>query len=115
RVELEQIDEAAGIDVDARRTDAARRRRNALYAIEALGKDARDRRLAHAPCSGEQIRVMQPSALEGVGQRPDDVLLARELGECLRPPLACECLISHRVDKGCRSSYGAGLFAVRSA
>ena len=95
RVELEQIDEAAGIDVDTRRTDSARRRRDALHAIEALRKDARDRRLANAPRPCEQIRVMQPSALERVGQRLHDVLLARELCEGLRPPFPGERLITH--------------------
>ncbi len=97
RVELEQVDEAPGIDVDTGRADSARRRRHAFDAVEALGKDARDGRLAHAARSGEQIGMVQPAALERVGQRAHDMLLAREFGKRFRSPLAGEGLIAHRV------------------
>ena len=96
RVELQQVDEPAGVDVGARRADAAGRRGDAGGAVEALGQDARNRRLADTPGSGEEIRVVQAPALQRVGQRLDDVLLTGELGEDLGPPLAGQNLITHR-------------------
>ena len=95
-VELEQIDEAAGVDVDARGAGAARRRGDAVGdAVEALGEDPRDRRLADAARAGEQVGVMQAVARERIGQRRDHVLLPDELAERLRPPLAGEYLVAH--------------------
>ena len=44
-------------------------------AVEALGEDARDRRLADAARAGEQVGVVQAPARQRVGQRRDDVLL----------------------------------------
>ncbi len=96
RVELEQIDEAAGIDVDACRAHAAWRCRDAVDAVEALGEDARDRRLADTARAGEKVRVMQAAALDRIGQRLYDVLLAGKLAKTLRTPLAGENLIAHR-------------------
>ena len=97
RIELEQIDESTGVDFHACRTDAAGCRRDAVDAVEALREDARDRRLADAARSGQQIRVMQPPALERIGERRDDVFLTGKLGEGFRPPLAREDLIAHRI------------------
>ena len=53
-------------------------------AVERLGEDARDGGLADAARAGEEIGVVEPVALERVGQGPDDVLLARQLGEGAR-------------------------------
>ena len=95
-IELEQIDKAAGVDVDAGGADAARRRGHAVRdAVETLGENARDRRLADAARAGEEVRMMKPGALERVGQRLHDVLLPRDLGEGLRPPFAGEGLVGH--------------------
>ena len=95
-VELEQVDEAAGIDVDAGGARAAGRCGHAVRdAIEALGENPGDRGLAHAASAGEQVRVMQPTAFERIRQRLHDMLLARELGERFRPPFAGEDLIGH--------------------
>ena len=44
-------------------------RRRPLLAVEALGQDARDRRLSGAAQSGEDVGVGQPVALDRVGQR----------------------------------------------
>src|SRR6202008_2427736 len=90
-VELEQVHEAPRVDVDPGRARAAGGRGYAVRdAVEALGEDARDRRLAHAARSGEQIRVVQPPALERVRERAHDVLLPGKLGKALRAPLAGE-------------------------
>ena len=66
----------------------------------------RDRRLADAARSGEQVRVVQPAAGQRVGERGDDVLLPDELGERLRPPLAGENLIAHRVGDAAQGQPG---------
>ena len=65
RVELDVVDEAAGVDVAA----GLRTRRTACAvmppcpsgpgAVERLGEDARDRRLADAARAGEQVGVVQ--------------------------------------------------------
>ena len=94
-VEFEQVDEAPGVDVLAGRADAAGRRGHAGQAVEALGEDARDRRLAHAPRAGQQVRMVDASARQRVGERRDDVLLPGEFGERHRPPLAREYLVAH--------------------
>ena len=93
---------------------AARRRRHAVGdAVETLGEDARDRRLAHAARAGEQVGVVQAPPRQRVGERRDDVLLPGQLRERLRPPLAGENLVSHR-----NLVFGAdrrlGLLAVKS-
>jgi hypothetical protein len=93
RVELDIVDEAAGVDVAARRADAARLCGDAAVAVgagavERLGEDARDRRLADAARSGEEIRVVQPLLRERVGERLDHVRLADERLEIARPVLA---------------------------
>ncbi len=97
RIELEQVDEAAGIDVDAGRAHAARRRRDAGRAIQALRQDARDRRLADAAGAGQQVGMVKPAAVQRIRQRGDDVLLSDELAERLRSPLAGERLVGHAI------------------
>ncbi len=100
-VELEQVDEATGIDVDAGCARSARRRGDAVGdAVEALGENPRDRRLADAARAGEQVRMVEPAAGERVGQGRDNMLLSRELCECLRPPLAGENLVGHQRTDG---------------
>src|SRR6187399_814364 len=56
---------------------------------------------------------MEPVVSERIGERGHHVLLPDELLELLRPPLAGECLVTHR-DRGVCSSGGKG-FAVISA
>jgi hypothetical protein len=58
-VDLEQVHEAALVDLPARRALAARRGADALFAVEALGDDARERGLADAARAGQQDRRVQ--------------------------------------------------------
>src|SRR5206468_6836071 len=95
RVELQQVDEATRVDFHTCRTYAAWRRRDAIHAVEAFRENSRDRRFADAARAREQIGMMQTAARERIGERRDDVLLPRELRECLRPPLPRENLIAH--------------------
>jgi len=53
--------------------------------------------------------MVEPAAREAIGQRADHVLLAHELGERLRPPLAGKDLVRHRETPACGSAAaGAG-------
>ena len=95
RIDLQQVEEPAGIDIDADRAHAAWLGADAALAVEALGEDPRDGGLADPARSGEQEGVVDPPAVERMGQCADHVLLADELGEALGPPFAGEDLIGH--------------------
>src|SRR5690606_22083009 len=95
-IDLEQVHEAACVDLGAGTALAARLRGRSLLAVERLGEDARDRRLADAARAGEQERMMQPPAVERVRERAHDVLLADQFGKATRAPLAREGLVRHR-------------------
>ncbi len=95
RVDLDQVDEAAFVDLDAGAALAAGLRGDALLAVERLGEDARDRRLADAARAREQVRVMQPARLQRVDQRLQHVLLPDRVGEGLGPPFARQDEVTH--------------------
>ena len=61
-----------------------------LRAVQRLGEDARERRLAGAARAREQVGLAHLPCLDRVPQRPDDRLLAHDLVEVLRPVLAVE-------------------------
>ena len=106
-IDLEQVDEAAGIDLRAGAALPAGLRGHALLAVQAFRQNARQRRLAHATGPGEEVGVMQALLLQRVGQRPHDVLLPNEAGEVARPPLAGEHLIGHARILSARSRKAA--------
>ncbi len=97
RVHLDQIDEAPLVDLATGRALAARRRRDALLTVEALGQNPRDRRLADATRAGEQERVVHAIVVERIRQRAQHVLLADHLGEVARPPGTSESGVTHGV------------------
>jgi len=76
RVELKVIDESPRIDLGAGPADTTRRWGDARLAIERLGQDPRQRRLAHTPRPGEQPGVMQPLRGERVRKRTYYVFLS---------------------------------------
>src|SRR5690606_39454810 len=86
----------AGVDVAAGRALPAWIGRGALLAVERLGEDPRDGGLAHPARAGEQERVVDASAVQGIGQRTHHMLLPDQLGEASRAPLAGEDEIGHR-------------------
>ena len=94
-VDLEQVDEAARIDVPAGTALTARLRRDAALAVERLGEDARDGGLADAARAGEQEGVVDAARVERVGERAAHVVLADEFVEAARAPLAGEDEIAH--------------------
>jgi hypothetical protein len=95
RVDFQQVDVAAGIDVQAGRTLAARVGAGAVLAVQRLGKDARDGGLADAAGAGEQEGMVDAAAIQGVGQGADHVLLPDQLGKTLGAPLAGQNEIGH--------------------
>ena len=64
-----------------------------VLAVERLGEDPRERRLAGATRSSEQDRVRHLARGHGIAQRGDDRLLADDLGERLGAPSAVEGLV----------------------
>ncbi len=93
-VDLDQVQGASLADGDARRADVARVRvRAEVRAVERLGQDPRERRLAGAAGPGEQDRVRDVTGGDRVPERRDHRLLADDLGERLRPPAAVEGLV----------------------
>ena len=87
-VHLDVVNEATGVDLGTGGTDAARFRRDAGVAVQTLGENAGDRRLADAACAGEQIGVMQALLFQGMGQRAHDVVLTDQRVEAAGTPLA---------------------------
>ncbi len=88
RIQLDQVDEAPAVDLGAGTAHAARRGRDAGFAIQGFGEDARDGGLAHAARAGEEIGMVQAVLRERVGQRLHDMLLPRQLGKVPRTPFA---------------------------
>ena len=87
---------AARVDLGARAALAARLRGDAGLAVDRLGEDAGECRLAGAARTREQVRVVQALGVEGVDERRDDVRLSDDLLEHPGTPLAGEDLIGHR-------------------
>mmetsp|Transcript_38418 Transcript_38418/g.106772 ORF Transcript_38418/g.106772 Transcript_38418/m.106772 type:complete len:258 (-) Transcript_38418:416-1189(-) len=99
-IELHVVDEAALVDVAAGVAHATGLGGDAALAVgpgavQALGQDARHRRLADAARAGEQIGMVQPALGQGVGQGLHDMLLADELLETLRAVFAGQDLVTH--------------------
>jgi hypothetical protein len=76
-------------------------------AIQRHRQNARDRRFANAAMSAEDVAMRNPSLLDGVLQRPRDVVLPNDVGKFLWPVFARENLVTH----GRKSRlYGAKLW-----
>ena len=95
-VDLDQVDETPFVDLTAHRTGATRRRGDTGFTIQALGDDARNRGLAHPACTGEQVGVVQPLAVQGIDQSLEHMGLADHFAERARAPFTCKNLITHR-------------------
>src|SRR5208283_1370188 len=67
----------------------------AIGAIEALGENAGNRRLARAARADEEVSMGDAFLPDGIGQRLRDMLLADNILEPLRAVLACYDLIRH--------------------
>jgi len=98
-IDLDQIDEPPLVDLAAGGTLAARRRAESGFAVQALSEDAGDGGFADTPCPREQKGVVHPIGGQGVGERLQHVLLACELLEALRTPLAGQCGVTHPIPR----------------
>ena len=88
RIQLDQINETAAVDLLAGAAFPARRGSDPGYTIQRLGKNTRDGGLADTARTGEQIRMMQSILRECIAECADDMLLPRQLRESLGTPFA---------------------------
>ncbi|MNZ86193.1 hypothetical protein D3C78_1050100 [compost metagenome] len=96
-IHLDQVDETPLVDLPAYRALAARRRADALLAIQALGQDACDGGLTHATGAREQIGMVQPLVVQRIDQGLEHMGLADHFAERARTPLTGKNLITHRI------------------
>ena len=96
-LDLNQIDEAPGIDLLASRTFPAGSRTHALFAIEGFCQDARDRGLAHTAGAGEQKGVMQAIIIQGIDQGLNHMPLSDQFFKTAWTPFTRQDLVTHRV------------------
>ena len=96
RIDFEQVDKAALVDLHADAANATGLRGRPLLAIQRLGEDPRDRGLADAARAGEEEGVMDASPVQRMRQRAHDVLLPDQLGKLPGTPFARKDLIGHR-------------------
>ena len=94
-VDFDQVDEAALIDLTTGATHATRPGADTLFTVQALGQNARQRRLADTAGPGEQIGMVQAPLIEGIDQRTADMLLTDQFVKIARAPLARQYLIAH--------------------
>ena len=105
RIHLDQVDEPPLVEFGARAALAARPGGDAGFTVDALGEEARERRLADPAGPGEEEGVVEPIRIQRIDERTHDVGLSHELLEVARPPLAGKHLIAH---VGLRSIAGRG-------
>src|SRR5262249_23181821 len=99
-VDLENVDVAAFSDLDAGVADSAWIGRLAVNAIQRPSEDAGGRGFPDASRSSKHERLSESAPCQGVAKRACDRLLADDVVEPLRPPLASENLIRHQQLKG---------------
>ena len=95
RVHFEVVGEASAIDLGAAAAHAAGRIGDTGFAVQRLGQDPGDRRLADAARAGEQVRMVKPTGAQRMGKRPNDVVLPDQGREVARTPFAGENLVGH--------------------
>ena len=94
-VDLEQIDETAGIDIHARCAFAAGLGALPAFAVQAFREDPRDGGLADPARATEQQCVVHATAVERIGQGAHHVLLPHQFGETPGTPFAGQNEIGH--------------------
>ena len=83
RIDLDEVEETALADGDAALAFVTGLAVLRLRAVDGLRDESRDRRLADAARPREQVCVRDLSRGDGVAERPRDVFLANDRGECL--------------------------------
>ena len=82
-IHLDDVERGARGDRDTRMTRPVGIRCRALRAVQALGQDARHRRLAGAARAGEQVGLAHLIGGDRVLERPNDRLLSDDVAEAL--------------------------------
>src|SRR5690606_6173673 len=95
-VNLQQIDKVALIDLAAGVAYAARVTADPLLAMETLGQNAGYGGLADPSGTAEQIGMMQPPLIQGVGQGGQHMMLAYHLFKRMGAPFTRQNLIAHK-------------------
>ena len=95
RIDLQQVDEPARVDLTAGGADPAGSGTHALFAVQGLGQDAGQGRLADPTGPGEEVGVVQLVPVQGVAERTHHVLLPHHVGKRLGAPFTGEHLIGH--------------------
>ena len=90
RVHLDDVQRRAGRDRQACVAGSVRIGSRAVSAVERLGEDARERRLARSARPREEVRLANVAGRDRVLQRADDGLLADHVVEPLRTIFAVE-------------------------
>ncbi len=107
-VDLDEIHRPAFADRDARLARVARIAVLEVRAVEGLGQDPGEGRLAGPARPDEQDRMRYAVGADRVPERLDDGRLADDLGEGLGTPAAVERLMGRRRHLGGRRRRGAG-------
>ena len=94
-VDFHYVHRAALGDLPGMRIIVGKIDRRAIGAIEALGENAGDGRLARPAGADKQVGVRDALLGDGVGERLRDVLLSDDIGETLRPVFARYDLVRH--------------------
>ena len=96
-VDFDHVHRVAGANLGAGIANAAGlgHRLVGRAAVQRHGQDARDRRLADAAMSAEDVAVRDALLRDGILQRAGDVFLADHVGEFLRPVFARQDLVAH--------------------
>ena len=94
-VELDDIERGPRRDRGARLADTAGRWRRPFGAVDGLGEDPCDRRLARPARTGEQVGVVEPVLGDRVGERADHRALTDDIGERAGPVAAVQRLVRH--------------------
>ena len=102
RIDFQQIHKTARINILAGLAHTARRGGHATFAvgtktIQRFRQNTRQRGLANAARSGEQIGVMDTPSIQRIGQRPDHVLLPNHVNKVAWSPFTRKNLVAHRL------------------
>ena len=95
-VDLKHVDRAALSDLNALDIVVREIDLRPVSAVQALGKNPRQGRLAGSPWSAEQVGMRDALAADGVGQRLADMILTNDIAEPLRTVFAGYDLVRHQ-------------------
>ena len=99
-IDFNQINKTALIQTLTHGAGATRIEILTLLTIESLGQNTGQSGFAYTACSGEQVGVVHPVELQGVGEGTNDVLLSNDFTEIAGAPFTGQSLVRHGVHTG---------------